>query len=462
MKYTFNYIEIQQPIGTFYLCCIPALILLKIVDTVQRSKDKNGVQREMSTKRINEIGLYCSEPDAIFPTPIVISVNNDAEVSINNSDHKIIIPVDEGIIGDVIDGQHRLWGIERSSYAGQFNLPVVLMFGLTVEEKAYVFSTINSNQTKVDPSLIYDLFEVSKLRSPFKTVHEVARVMNSNIESPFYNRLKMLGRKEPSQDNATLSQGTFARSVLMLISNNPEEDVRNIKLNVPLKSNLTLPFREYFIHGNDEVITRILMNCFQALKSVFNAEWSNPKNNILWKTTGFRGVIYSMLSLCRSGFRKQNLTRAFFEDCFESFKVTLQRRKISLTSDSFPGGGEQNQKRIARLIVDSVANLNIDDYYTHLDKARDIDSFINGLIDVNRYDLFDIAEALDNGKTTYGTIIVKEKGDSVELINPIAETSLLVPYDKRNECLNYLEDKYMHGLDAESWLGYQDAIEKED
>ena len=100
------------------------------------------------------------------------------------------------------------------------------MFDLTVAEEAYIFSTINSNQRKVDPSLIYDLFDVSTNRSPQKTAHEIARVMNSSTSSPFYNRLKMLGKKASGQDKASLSQGTFAKSILMLISKKPDEDAR--------------------------------------------------------------------------------------------------------------------------------------------------------------------------------------------------------------------------------------------
>lgn len=69
------------------------------------------------------------------------------------------------------------------------------MIDLTEEEKAYIFSTINSNQTKVDKSLIYDLFDLSKTRSPFKTAHYIARNMNTETNSPFKNKLKMLGKK---------------------------------------------------------------------------------------------------------------------------------------------------------------------------------------------------------------------------------------------------------------------------
>lgn len=74
-----------------------------------------------------------------------------------------------------------------------FELLVVLIFDLTEEEKAYIFSIINSKQIKVSMNLIYDLFELSEKRSPQKTVHEMARALNQKEAFPFHNRLKMLG-----------------------------------------------------------------------------------------------------------------------------------------------------------------------------------------------------------------------------------------------------------------------------
>lgn len=459
---TINYIEVQQPIGTFYLCCIPASILIKIVRISTRSQDSDGVQRDMSKSRIKSIGDYCSDPDAVFPTPIVISVDKSAGVLLDESNHRINFS-ETSCIGEVIDGQHRLWGIENSEYINSFNLPVVLMFDLTIEEKAYVFSTINSNQTKVPTSLIYDLFDVSNLRSPNKTVHHIARVMNCSIESPFYNRLKMLGKKEPSQINATLSQGTFAKTILMLISKNPDEDARLIKRSLKLKSDDKLIFRQYFIEEKDEIIIKILYNCFNALKDVFYNEWCEPQNNILWKTTGFRAIIYALPSLCKKGIRDKDLTQKFFTFCFQAFKTKLSKQKLSLTSKDFPGGSEQIQRRLARFIVDSIADINIEQYNNNLLEIKDIQEFIDNIIDINKYELYDIAEALDKKKTSYETLkVVPVNGDVFKLINPYTDVFIEIKNDQAHTLLKDIQNKYMLGMDYESWLAYKESLEKDD
>ena len=457
----YNYIEIKQPIGVFYMCSIPALELLSMVEAKARGLDNDGVQRQRSSKRINEVRMYCADPDAVFPTPIVISVYNDADVMIDDVNRSIIINVDS-IIGDVIDGQHRLWGIKEAVNASEFLLPVVFMFNLTIEEKAYVFSTINSNQTKVDPSLIYDLFDVSLHRSPYKTVHEIARVMNYSKESPFYNRLKMLGKKEKTQENATLSQGTFAKSILQLITRTPKEDVILLKNGDRLKDDNRCPLRYFFISDRDDVIIKILLNCFNALKSVFKDEWDNPNTNILWKTTGFCGVIFSLRSILRKGYLESQMTFEFFVHCFTTFQISLMRNGMTLTSQSFPGGGEQNQKKLAKLITESIVELNNEQYSKNLIWVSDIEQFIEWIDDVSNYELVDIVYALKDGKTPYNTMKVKEYDDSIEFVYVNADVAVYVRNEEREKWIRRLEQKYMSGMDVDSWFGYKQQLQEKD
>ena len=338
---TFHVLPIEQPIGVFYLSKVKAKELIGAVDIVSRKNNEEGVQRELSEQRVK---------DATFPTPIIISVNNDAKVCFNDMD---TITIDyEQPFGDVIDGQHRLKGIQQSANIERFELPVILMFNLTLEEKAYVFSTINSNQKKVDRSLIFDLFGVSSGRSPQRTAHEIARVMNTMESSPFCNRLKMLGRKTPDQPDATISQGTFSKRVVSLISRNENQDLLMCKNGITLEQDESLPFRKFFIDDRDEVILKILLNCFNALKTVFPEEWSEPHLYILWKTTGFNAVVDSLKTIIPIGIKQKRLTQDFFKDIFTSFKTNLIDKSIELTSENF-GSGESETTKLKNLILSS-------------------------------------------------------------------------------------------------------------
>ena len=92
MKLEIPYIEVGQPIGTFYLSAINAKTLVDIVEIRRRNSDnvfelslferytntqEQGVQRAQSKERVNKIKDYCSDPDATFPTPIIISIYSD-------------------------------------------------------------------------------------------------------------------------------------------------------------------------------------------------------------------------------------------------------------------------------------------------------------------------------------------------------------------------------------------------
>lgn len=460
----FNYIEVQQPVGVFYICSIPAQQLMKIVNSRAYSKTNDGVQRDLSPERTNAIARYCSDPDAVFPTPIVVSVDKEAAVDINETDHTIIIKKDDEIIGQVIDGQHRLWGISKSDYATRFNLPVVFMFDLTIEEKAYVFATINSNQKKVDTSLIYQLFDVSEIRTPQRTAHQLARVMNYNENSPFYNRLKMLGKKTSTQEYATLSQGTFAKSMLMLISRNYDDDALKVRRGEQLEPISGYLFRDFFIADKDDMMVQVLLNCFNALKNVFPDEWNTPNDNILWKTTGFRAVIYSLKTIFNKGRRERDLTTQFFVKCFSEFKNTLIKKNLKLTSESFPGGGEQNQKKLANLILDSVINIDKEDYMSHLKRARDYQCFIDDSDELDNDDLYDLAQILLTGKSVSDRFKVghNEESGEMEIIYPFTEAFIALTDANAKEFLNYLKNKYMNDMDVESWYGYIHAMEKDD
>lgn len=361
MKIDFPYIEIEQPIGTFYMGVLNAQTLKKIVDIRQRGRNENkqlvlfddldlydssdGVQRRETKNRISKIRDYCSDPDATFPTPIIISIDNGIEVENKNNVFTFDIS-DRQKIGDVIDGQHRILGISCSQYCDKFNLPVILMFNLTTEEKAYVFSIINSTQTKVSMSLIYDLFDLSKQRSPQKSMHEIVRTLNKKNNSPFFNRLKMLGKKEKDQVYATLSQGFMVTQLLTLVSKDPEKDCYDLKRNINLIPDKTLPLREYFLAERDDVILKIIMNYFSALKEVFIAEWKNPSDNVLWKTTGFGGMIKALSYLYGEGIKKRDLSKDFFISCFTKLKKYMQDNNYDFKSTNFPGGGTQLQDKL--------------------------------------------------------------------------------------------------------------------
>jgi len=348
-------LPVEQPIGTFYMSVLPVETILNCTRIRQRKFDEKsdsyeGIQRKEVSPRIKEIKEYSSDPNATFPTPIIIAVDKDKSkgLKINESVFEFC---DEDIIGEVIDGQHRLLGLKRSEYRVKFNIPIIFMFGLTDQEKAEVFSIINSTQRPVSKSLIYDLFELSSYRSPQKTCHVIAKLLNSDYNSPFYRRLKVLGRKESEMES--LSQGSFIEYLLPLISKTPDKDLRCSKQDIPFDPDENVPLRSYFIDDKDEVIYKILFNLFTAVKNVFEKEWNNPDEYILSKTLGYGAILTAFEPLYSLGKKKGTLSINFFTEIFEKLKYELKNQNKELTSEHF-SSNRQEQKELADIIIKCV------------------------------------------------------------------------------------------------------------
>ncbi|MCI6272455.1 MAG: DGQHR domain-containing protein [Erysipelotrichaceae bacterium] len=358
MEKKIDVIEITQPIGTFYVGKMNSKDLVNCF-YVRSRNDEDGIQRLTSIRRVNEIESYCKDPDAAFPTPIILSVDSSKIKKFDYSENSIISTVsyeNSKEIFEIIDGQHRVKGIKQAQNSFDFEceLLVVLMFDLTEEEKAYIFSTINSNQAKVNKSLIYDLFELSTERSPLKTCHYIARIMNSKEYSPFYQRLKMLGKKE--SEFSTLSQGTFVNGLVKLISSNPQRDMIRIKNGEKLP-NEDLVFRSLFVNEQDDIILKIIKNYFGAVKEIFNDEWNSSKY-ILTKTTGYFGLIDSFSYFYNIGIKEGKLNQEFFEEIFKKIKIEFNKNGIQFMSNEF-SSGVIGQKKLKDALIKAYENQKI-------------------------------------------------------------------------------------------------------
>jgi len=359
-------LKVSQPIGEFYVTVLPARTLVGRVRNRPRTSvggESDDVQRIFSKKRVNEIASYTEDPDATFPTPIILAVTSDRiqEVAapaqqgaegqeeavpqpppaVTNPAVTFLVPDDGGMIGDVLDGQHRVLGLLHSKYKteGDFDLVVVLMFDLDPDDKAYVFSIINSKQTPVSSSLIYDLFDLAEYRSPQKTCHFVAQAMNRESGGPFFERLKMLGKKEPHHaSRVMLSQGTFAARLEELITKDSARDAVLEKKGQSLPPEEECLLRKYYLRKEDQTILKIMQNFFGAARDAFREEWeSDTGEYVIRKTVGYTALVKVLRNTLPGAQEAKDLSLGFFQQKFARYKANLGDR--ALTSANFPSSG---------------------------------------------------------------------------------------------------------------------------
>jgi len=364
---TYPCISVSQPIGVFYLTALPATELVKRVRIQPRSvssTDNYNVQRAESPTRVKEIASYVRDPDATFPTAVIISA--DSRRATVSSGTITFSPQEgdpaEGFeIGELLDGQHRVRGLREAADQGfnisSFEIPVVVMLDLDVAEKAYVFSIINSKQTPVSKSLIYDLFGLAKERSPYSVCHEIARAMNTDADGPFFRGIKMLGkRQDPSE---MLTQGSFVKYLLRLITSKPDEDALALKSNEVLVER-DRPFNAFFRNGRDELILKAMTNYFAAVKEKFPDDW-NPssyfdtegrpikgRTPVLRRTVGYEALMRSLALIWPNVQSEASLEQEVFLKLVDTFRKNVEGQDIS--TDRF-GSSSADAGKLATLLT---------------------------------------------------------------------------------------------------------------
>lgn len=307
-------VEVSQPIGTFYVGAINYEDLIKISVADIRHLDRElddylGIQREISKKRVEELQQYVNSVDATFPTGVILAIESSIEVNNKEVKNAIYSPETRILkiradqeVAKIIDGQHRIKGLEGYQGKELFQINVVIFIDMDIEDQAMVFATINLAQTKVTKSLVYDLYEYTKSRSPQKTAHNIARLLNSREGSPFSDRIKILGTAAPGlRQVQILTQATFVEALIKYISGRTKralEDRNLIKQNKkPARSDgeetKELIFRNMFLDKKDAEIAKVVWNYFSAVSLRWKDSWNDLKTtgNILPRTNGFRALM---------------------------------------------------------------------------------------------------------------------------------------------------------------------------
>jgi DGQHR domain-containing protein len=296
-------IRVTQPIGTFYIGAIDSHDLVRISHAdVRRIEDRDlevlsGIERPLSMKRVFELRNYVKSVDASFPTGVIVAIDSE-HADYNENTGTMLIDNDERV-AKIIDGQHRIDGLK--GYLGpEFQVNVTIFIDMDIEDQALLFATINLKQTPVTKSLAYDLFEFAKTRSPQKTCHNIAKLLNSRDGSPFRGRIMILG-VATGKPTETLTQAAFIDRLVIYLSENSMKDRDQLKRNPEKRLPLIDPayirvrkliFRNMFIRDQDAEIARVLWNYFSAVSARWPRAWEFKQPGlVLNRTTGFRALM---------------------------------------------------------------------------------------------------------------------------------------------------------------------------
>ena len=136
----FKCLRCKQPIGEFYIGILNSddLVHITYVDirrleyqTEQRDVEiYTGIQRELTKNRVKELSKYVNMVDATFPTGVILHIDQSDILEYNESNFEMTIPYRDSV-AKVLDGQHRIAGLEHYSQPGEnFQVNVVIFIGM--------------------------------------------------------------------------------------------------------------------------------------------------------------------------------------------------------------------------------------------------------------------------------------------------------------------------------------------
>lgn len=310
----FDCLRARQPVGDLFVATMGHEQLIRITyfdvrRVLHEERDFEqflGIQRPLEPKRVVDLQKYVNFVDASFPTSVILAINSEYTRYDGETRKLIVRNFREGEsepsiairnIARVLDGQHRIAGL-RLFKGAAFELSVSIFVGADVADQAQIFSVVNLEQTKVRKSLVYDLFELARVRSPQKVCHNVAVILNGDPESALFKRIKRLGVATFAGRFEPITQSTFVESIMPYISLDAKLD-RDVLLRggkVEMYSDARdaerAVLRLHFAQGRDTEIARIWFSYFAAIARRWPQAWETREQGMMLnRTNGMRAFM---------------------------------------------------------------------------------------------------------------------------------------------------------------------------
>jgi DGQHR domain-containing protein len=268
--------------------------------------DDNPYQRFIDESRVTSIANYLKEEFALVPNSVVLAVGESVACDVKEKIHFARIKIDwvEGVPLSIIDGQHRVAGLESLLKNGptvfdDFELPVCILTDVPFYLQAELFAVINGKQKPVSRSRIYDLLGYRPVSDPLlrekaykgelaihRFCHLAVRVLNNAKTSPWHERIKMRGAGP-----GVVTQAAMVDNLARLVT--PKKNVSTV---------LTFPVLCKYFKKNDLIgLSRVCIIYFLGIAKARPDLWGDDKmlrDSLFGKTTGVAIMLTVMHDLC--------------------------------------------------------------------------------------------------------------------------------------------------------------------
>lgn len=201
---------------------------------------KEGYQRGIDETRVTDIANFLSKRidilPSLLPSSVILNCRKGETIRYDDSNFEIIITDDA--VFHVVDGQHRIRGLERSKIS-KYDIPLTIIEGLNIAQEAGQFLTINTKQKKVRPDLqlrilyhqdrintrkLIDILGVENWKIEALTL---CIALNDKNESPWRNLILRPGEKREGQWKP-ITEANFVDTLKSFCSS--ESSIKHISL----------------------------------------------------------------------------------------------------------------------------------------------------------------------------------------------------------------------------------------
>jgi DGQHR domain-containing protein len=293
----------KRPDVNLYVTALPLKDLLgRIHSDTYASENPRGYQRPVTPSRLRQVSNYLRSEEGMLPTSILLCIRRPEAADFtpdsgaNGGGQSGTLSIGPDVILWVVDGQHRLSGLERAlkkdgaKWAADYHLPVVIVDGIDAYEEMRYFHVINTRHKGV-PTDVVDRHllamreaegtglleregEKSYLRARATMLTDV---LNSHPESPWQGMIRMPGEKLRPQH--TMRQHSMVSSL--------EPVVRDAIVK----------------RASDEDAVKLLLNYWNAARSRWASAFEEPREYVIQKPLGagaLHQVFPDVLDLCRA------------------------------------------------------------------------------------------------------------------------------------------------------------------
>jgi DGQHR domain-containing protein len=281
---------------------IRAADLIDLAEVDKRTpSNPDGYQRELRRQRLSEVAHYLSAEEGILPGSIITALRAGADWSFvgmaaNEAGEVGTLRLVPGTKLWIIDGQHRLYGIEhamnqsdddRAETLGNMVLPLVILPDISRIDEMRVFFVVNDRQKAVPTDLVDHLLLDSMAADRISTPRELSRAQATEIAvlltkqkgGPWYQRIRI-------PDEAPLR--SYQVKLHPFVASLQEHLAKDGIL-------------ETYVQADPATAAKIVSNYWEAIRTLLPDAFQNPDDYSLQRTPGLYSLhmlLPDVLRLC--------------------------------------------------------------------------------------------------------------------------------------------------------------------